>query len=349
MYYITCDLHTKRMQLCVVDDVKREQEYPLPKESILLEKEIPCEKEKVRKFLEEVDRLPSGPQPKIFILESTINWYWLVDFVGELVDEVKMVNPGKAKAIASAKIKTDKIDNRNLAWLAKNGLIPEIYIPPRALRDLRELLRFRIFLVRMRTRLKNKIHSILLKMGIRNNYSDLFGKSGIEFLKELDLRDPYRKIVNECLVMIKRLDEQIKEVEIEIFKKPVKEDVMTRIIKTLPGLGNLFSLHARLEIIDIDRFPTADNFVSYCGLAPGTFQSQDTKRKRGLLPHGNRWLKWIYIEAAHNASNHFFYKRTFHRQVYKNGKAVAKITVARRLAISTYYMLKTGEVFRGKI
>ncbi|MDQ7778967.1 MAG: IS110 family transposase [Planctomycetota bacterium] len=347
MHYIACDLHKQVCSVCVVDDVVREQEYPLPEEAIVLEEEMRSTRIALARLLNRVREIAGESEPLTVVVETNSSWYWFVDYLEPLVDEVKLVNAEKAKAIASARIKTDKLDARVLAWLARNKLIPEVYIPPKALRDTRELLRYRSYLVRTRTRLKAKIQSQLEKLGISHEFSDLFGKGGREWLGRLRAREPYKLTILGLLDVVNAADRKIEEAEKEIFNGRLKLDRETELLKTLPGFGDLFAGHARLEILDIKRFAGHKNFVRYCGLAPGTYQSAKRKRRKGLVKQANHWLKWIYVEAAHHAARHPCFEETYRRQCAKNGKAVAKLTVARRLAIATYYMLKEGEAFRG--
>ena len=133
-------------------------------------------------------------------MESTGNWAYLYECWEDLVEEVQLAHPLKTRAIASARIKTDRIDAKILADLGRADLVPQAYISPREVRDLREQLRHRAFLVSLQTKLKNRIHSALGKLGIRlPEVSDLFGKAGIAWLKSLELRDPFRSLVDQDL------------------------------------------------------------------------------------------------------------------------------------------------------
>jgi transposase len=331
----------------VVDDVVREKEYPLPEESIVWEREIVTTRAALSTMLQQLRQIVGASAPLTVLVETNSSWYWFADYLEGQVDELKLVNAGKAKAIASARIKTDKLDARVLAWLGRNRLVPEVYIPPKALRDMRELLRYRSYLVRTRTRLKSKVQSSLEKLGIDHPFSDLFGKGGREFLKRLRVRQPYKFMIEGLLELIDNLDQKVMQVEEVISSRPMKLDQEARLLKSLPGFGDLFAMHARLEIVEIERFDRPKSFIKYCGLAPGTHRSAKRKRRKGLIQQANHWLKWIYVQAAQAASHHPFYAKTYGRKVAKNGKAVAKLTIARRLAIATFHMLEEGKKFRG--
>jgi transposase len=112
--------------------------------------------------------------------------------------DVHLAHPLRTRAIAAARVKTDAIDAKTLAHLLRAGFLPEAYIAPRELRDLRELLRHRATLTRMRSAVKNRVHAILAKHGITNEHADLFGKGGREFLKTLELRDAPRRRLDKA-------------------------------------------------------------------------------------------------------------------------------------------------------
>lgn len=345
MYSIGCDLHSKRMQLCLVDDDPDHEGYPLPEPAVLLEENVEATRGALAAWMGEADRV--APGPKALAVETTSNWEWFVDAAALLVEEVHLVHAQKAKAIASARIKTDKIDARVLAWLVKNDLVPDVFIPPPEARELREVFRHRSYLIKERTAFKNRVHSLLKKRGIRNRHSDLFGVGGREFLADLELAEPHERVLADSLEVIDGLTEKIEGVDRYLDTHPQRPSEMVRRLKTTPGLGQRLSMHAALEIVDIDRFVGDRNYVSYCGLAPGTHESDGTSHRRGLLPHGNRYLKWIYTHGAGHAKRHSYFRATHRRQERKNGKMIARLTVARKMARANYHMLTKGEDFLG--
>jgi len=345
MYSIGCDLHSKRMQLCLLDDDPAHKGYPLPEEAILLEGNVPASREALAEWIGEADRI--APGPKALAVETTSNWEWFVDTAALLVEEVHLVHATRAKAIASAKIKTDKLDTRGLAWLVKNDLVPDVFIPPPKARQLRDVYRHRTYLMKRRTDFKNRVHSTLKKEGIRHGHSDLFGVGGRAFLAELGFSEPRTFVLRESLDVIDHLTEKIEEADAYVDRHSDRPGPMVRRLETTPGFGPRLSTHASLEIVDIARFPDDGDYVSYCGLAPGTHISDETEYRQGLLPHGNRYLKWIYTQAAQHAARHSYFRSTYQRQVDKNGKQIARLTVARKLAICHYHMLTKGEDFLG--
>src|SRR5215211_5903012 len=174
--WVGIDLHRSRSHLAVLDDEGSE----------LLSRRIVNDPETFLELLAEVDG-----ESKI-ALEATYGWEWLADLLQDAGFELHLAHPLRTKAIASARVKNDAVDARTLAHLLRTGLLPEAYIAPRELRELRDLLRHRVALTRMRSALKNRAGSILAKQGIQRPFSDMFGPGGLRFLESLELPESPR-------------------------------------------------------------------------------------------------------------------------------------------------------------
>jgi transposase len=280
------------------------------------------------------------------VIEATANWYYVHDLIEDLVDEVEVAHPLRTKAIASAKIKTDKIDATTLAQLLRANLIPQSYIPPPAIRELRELLRYRASLVRIRTKIKNKVHAILIKNGLDQPYSDLFGKQGRAWLEQLDLRPVYRMAMAGYLRSIDFLNEEIKPVTREIDAK-AKADSQAQILESIPGIGHYSSMLIISEIGDIQRFPSASHLVSYAGLNPSVHSSGGITRYGRISKQGSNWLRWVMVEIAGVAARHSERFKRFHKRIaFKHGHNTANIALARKILSISYYLLRKGESYK---
>jgi transposase len=180
-------------------------------------------------------------------MESSGLWYNIYECLSKRHLDVRLSNPAKTRAIASAKIKTDKLDAIKLADLLRGGYIAECYIPTRRTMDLRELVRHRAALIRMRTKLKNKIHSIMFMKGTSISYvgTHTFTKGYIEKLKELN---DYR--INGYLCIIESLNDEINTVSNKILL-PAQEDEMAKLLMTVPGIG-YYSALLILELRDLE-------------------------------------------------------------------------------------------------
>ncbi|MCK4576719.1 IS110 family transposase [candidate division WOR-3 bacterium] len=332
MLYFGCDLHKKWTTFTVMDE----------RGSILSQQNIPNTPYAIEQYVNGF----SGE--KTATVEATFSWFWFVDLMEDLTQKTILAHPGKAKDILKGRAKTDKLDSKGLADLTRVDLIPEVYIPPKEIRDIRELLRYRTGLVRLRTSLKNKTHSILHKNGILHSFSDLFSERGKQWLGELPLRSCYQYILKTYIDLIQTFNTLVTEAEQEIYTKPLKQDEEITLLRDLPGIGELFAFHIKYEIVTIERFYSDKNLVSYAGLAPATKQSADNIRYGKLIPQSNHWLKWALIEAAQHARRHYWFRPTYKRVLLRHGKNIAKIAVARKLARVIYFMLSRKEPFRGR-
>src|SRR5438876_4477938 len=245
MVYVGIDLHRSRSQIAVLD----QQGGELLSRRIANDREI---------FLELLQGLGDGVQ---VALEATYGWEWLADLLDDAGVELHLAHPLRTKAIAAARVKTDAVDARTLAHLLRTDLLPEAYIAPRELRDLRDLLRHRVALTRIRTSLKNRVSAILAKNGIARPYSDLFGVGGTQFLSELELRDSPRQRLDRHLALIADFTREIDATSREIDAR-AKEDPYVEVLCQIRGVGRYIAMLIIAEVGDITRFATARRLCS---------------------------------------------------------------------------------------
>jgi transposase len=287
-----------------------------------------------------------GDTPAKAVIEATGNWYYLHDLLEDLVDEVVVAHPLKTKAIASARVKTDKIDAATLAQLLRTDFIPRSYIPPLEVREQREILRYRASLVTMQTRAKNKIHAVLIKNGLEHPFTDLFGKKGRKWLESIELRPVYMMALRGYLRILDVLAGEIKLTKREIDTR-AKADPRAVILKTHPGIGYYSALLILAEIGDIGRFPSPAHLISYAGLNPSVHSSGGITRYGRLSKQGSAYLRWIIIEVATVAARYSQRLGNFHRHIaYKHGGNTANIALGRKILTSIYYMLKRNEEYK---
>jgi len=279
----------------------------------------------------------------VAVIESCRNWCVMHDWLEDIVDEVKLANPIKVKAIAEAKIKTDKIDANVLSDLLRANLIPESYIATREVRDQRSLLRERMFFVRLRTMTKNRITTIFDRYPeeVRQfkAQTDLFGKKGREQLERIKLRDPDRALVDRELNFIDLINTFIQEIE-EVIADNFKENKNAKFLKSIPGIGQFFAMLIDAEVGDIQRFRTEKKFASYIGLVPSTYSSGGKTSHGRIIKSGNRLLRWAFVEAVIPAivsdeSIRADYDQLRQRMNYNK----AKVAMARKLATIAYRCL----------
>jgi transposase len=268
---------------------------------------------------------------------------------GEVVEpEVKrlvLVHPQRVKAIASAKLKNDRVDSETLAHLLRCDLLPESWKADRETQARRQQVRLRTTLVRQRTRLKNQVHAVLHQQGLRSPVTDLFGKRGRQWLGEVKLPEQARESVQACLRMIDHYDEEIQKQNLQLSEQ-AKADERVQWLKTIPGIGECSAMMLLAEIGDVGRFGSKEALCSYAGLVPRVRESAGKVARSGITRQGSSALRWIMVEAAQVATRCSpAAKRYYERLLRKKHKHVARVALARKLLIAVYALLHDGVVF----
>jgi transposase len=289
-----------------------------------------------------VDFLKSFGESMEIAIEATPSWYWLYDHLEDEGFEVKLSHPLKTKAIAYAKVKTDKVDSATLAHLLRSNLLPLSYVPEKPVRLNRELLRYRASLVKIQTGVKNKIHTILAKNNVSHDYSDLFGKEGMALLHSLALPENYKIALEGYLTVLDAVREEIRAASKKV-QQLAEEDREALLLMTIPGMGYYSALLTTSEIGDVKRFRSAKQLCAYAGLVPSTHASGNTCFHGHITKQGSRWLRWILIEAAiHAVKRPGVLRRFYFRVERKKGGQIAKVATARKLLEWIYHILKDG-------
>ena len=287
-------------------------------------------------------------------VEATGNWYWIVNEIEEAGLRPALVHPRKAKLMMGMVNKSDKLDVHGLNRLQRNGMLPTVWIPPRELRDMRELTRGRIALTRQRTRLKDVIRSILTKHGLQlTGYSDVFGVKARQGMDErvTQLPSETRFVVIIYLEQLDFITRQIASLE-ERLKALLKVTPDMERLTSLPGVAVILSATIALEVGDVARFPDAEHLASYAATTPRVHSSGGKTRYGRLRSDVNRHLKWAFAEAGNSvAVNHQRWpdrhvSRIYRRVRQRRGHAVAVGAVARHLAEATFYILAKKETYR---
>ena len=278
-------------------------------------------------------------EPARVVLEASMNWYHLYDLLEALEIPVTLAHPLRTRAIAEAKVKTDKVDSTILAHLLRADLVPAAYIPPREIRELRELLRYRAALVRLQTMVKNRVHAILLKHGYQCPYTDAFGVQGRTWLATLPLRPVYQQALQGYLQVLDTLRNQIQEASCTIDQEAKATPIVKRLC-TLPGVGHYTALLVLAEIGDVSRFPDPKHLVSYAGLAPIVRGTGGRVYTGHISKQGSAWMRWILVEAAfHAVRRPGRYQEIYQRIAQRKGAKLARVVVARELLTQIYWML----------
>ena len=286
-------------------------------------------------------------KPVKAVVEATRNWVWLVRALEDQGCQVVMAHPFRTKAIASGKIKTDKIDAAVLCQLLRADLIPQAYIAKREEINNRELARSRIALVKQRTKLKNMILALLSKENLNFSGSDLFGRSGREWLQQQEkhLSPEKRLIINSYLRLIGEINQEIKQIE-GVIKEKSSGLPPVKLLLSFPGLGITTAFLLAAEIGSIERFNNAQSFASYFGLVPRLHQSGNHQYYGRITKIGNPSVRWALVQTAHRLVRMVpYWRRWRDRLAYRAGKKKATVALARRIATIIYAMLKTNQPY----
>jgi transposase len=319
--YVGMDVHRKRSQVAVVDDTGAAQGN----------RNVANDPAKLVAIL---GVLPPGT-PVAF--EAAYGWGWLVELLEELELEPHLVHPSRCKAIASARLKNDKVDAATLAQLLRADLLPEAWIAPQATRDLRALLRHRANLVRLATSLKNRVHAVLADRGISER-SSLWTAPGRAWLASLDLPPTPRAIIQDCCGLLDTLATPLTRLEGEIAAL-AKPDPRVQALMALPGIGKLTAMTLVAEIGDISRFPTARKLCAWAGLTPQVRNSDRKVRHGHITKQGSPWVRWILQEAAQTAKRHPMFVDTYSQLARRRGRNIATVAIARRLLARSFHIL----------
>ena len=298
------------------------------------------------------DTCSFGSEKKRVVFEPTANARWLKRWLLERdrLIEVVAVTPHKVRIIADTVAKTDKIDATVLAQLSKMDALPAAWLPDEAVEDLRELVRHRAALVRLRTRAKNWINGVLVRRGRLRPYGDIFGPLGRQWLKAVDLSPVMRLQVEQWLELMDLYNRKIGTIERQLYRDLARSDRWRKdveILETMPGWGKLTALTVLAELGDYRRFRRRCEVSCFAGLVPRSKRSDKSCRYGRITKRGSTTLRDILVEV----SIHAVRKLPRYGQLYPRLKAaksgnVGKVAVARQMLEDGWTMLIGQEPFR---
>lgn len=329
MHFIGVDHHKQTSTMTVLDGQGREV-----RTARLLNLRVDIEA-----FIREV-----APEGFLAVVEAGRASYGMADLLRELGGVVKMANPLQVKAIAHARIKTDKRDSRTLAQLLRADLIPEVYQREAWNREAQRVLRLRAFWMSLRVQVRNKIRALLaqqpeeIRIAIEQRSEQLFSQKGQEFLGDLRLGDRDGEILRALLRGYQTFLAFQAESD-QMVADLYRELPAAQLIDTAPGFATTFAVLVAVEIAEIRRFPRVEALHSYAGLVPSTYSS-GARTYHGPIVKGNVWLRWALIEAVYPAiRKDAGLSILYHRLARTKGPNVAKVATARRLLTILYRML----------
>lgn len=267
--------------------------------------------------------------------EASSNAFWVWDTLSPLVRKCCVGHTSKIRWIAEARIKTDKIDAGILAELIRADLFPCISIPPKRIRELRELVRGLVRMRRQSTRFRNQVHAVLGRHGVAYKRSETEGKKLGELVRSATLASPARVAAETFLAVGATVLEQAKVLQAEI-RKELKEEAgiqeQIKLLESIPGVGFFSAALMVLELWDPTRFRDGKHLASYIGFVPGTHQTGETMWHGRMTRTGNKLVRWVIVQDAWVASHtHWYFGRLYERHRKRKGSTRAIVPVARAL------------------
>jgi transposase len=328
--YTGIDLHSNNSYVVIIDE----------KDNLIFDKRLPNDLGTIVEHLH-----PYQAQIENIIVESTYNWYWLVDGLQNIGYQVKLAHVNAIICYSGLKNSNDKSDARWLAKLSLLNILPSAYIYPKEERCLREVLRRRCFLVKQQTMSILSLQALLVRYYNHKISGEKFKRLPESELKKLILDDHIYDIALSQLTVIKSIHEQILCLEKSI-RKHIKPSKASKNIRTVPGIGETLSALIIVESGDITRFKQVGNYASYCRRVKATKTSNDKSKGYANRRNGNPILAWVYMEAANYAIRYNAeIKRYYQRKLNKVHRISALNAVAHKLSRACYFILRDGVEF----
>jgi transposase len=276
------------------------------------------------------------------VIEATYGWYWAVDLLQADGHRVHLAHPS-GNDWGNRRVKNDERDARDLADLLRLGRLAEAWIAPPAVRELRELVRYRAKLVALRSGLKAQVHAVMAKEGVLPGMLDMFGPGGNVQLDALELEPAYTNRIESLRDLIERYDREVAMFE-RLIHQQLRDHTGYQAIQALTGVGRTIAAIFVAEVGDVTRFRSAAALCSWAGLTPRHRES-DTKVVRGAITKmGSRLVRWASLEAVARYHGGNWLQRDFRRIAERRGKNKARVAVARKLLTLVYYGLRDGEI-----
>ena len=300
----------------------------------------------------QMSRFPEWVQKNLkptdaLVLESTSNAWEIYDLVSPLVAKALVANPLKVGQIAGAKVKTDKLDVERLLILLIADIVPEVWVPPHHVRDLRALISHRWRIHKQIAMTKNRLHSFIHRFNLIPPAGPLFSEKNLSWWQEQEFSSMVRLQIEQDLLILEHLTAHKEAVHQELAclsnRKPWSKDVV--FLMQLPGLGVVLSMTVLSAIGEITRFENSKNLVGYAGLGAGIHSSGLKHQGKGITKAGRKELRWAMVEAAWGAVRSDSHWKDQYEQLKKRGKHsnAAIVAIARKLLVSIWHMLTKSE------
>jgi transposase len=335
-YHLGIDLHRKTSYWTLMDGERK----------VLYKKNLPTTKEGITQGVAEMGIAPALVEAAI---EPVSQWGWYGDALEQKGIKVHLVDVYKTKLIAGTKLKNDKVDALALAELLRSDFLPTAYRAPEKTRDMREFMRHRAFLVRLRARIRGRVHQILWKHGVISPWSDLFGIRAQQWLMELKLRSPYKEEREELTAMWKDISERL-AIHNRTCEESVARNVKAGLLMSIPGIGVITSLTILAEVGDFSRFPSPDKLACYAGLVSSSYSSGERTRLGHITHRGSVWLRTALVEATATVNPKWGALHDFYQRIKeKKGSKIARVALARKMLTLSWHLVTTDQFYKTSV
>ena len=332
-YHLGIDLHKKTSYWTLMDH----------EQNIIYKKNLLTSKEGIEQGMREMNVGPSLVEAAI---EPVSQWGWYGDLLARKGFAVHLVDVYKSKLIAGTKLKNDKVDSKTLADMMRSDFLPEAYRAPEETRDMREFMRHRAFLVRLRARIRNRVHQILWKQGEQCPYADLFGLKAQAWLRSLKLHSPYQEEREELMAMWEETSLRISRHDLAC-KEMSGRSPKAQLLQSIPGIGVITSLTILAEVGDFTRFSSPDKLASYAGLVSSSYSSGERTCLGHITHRGSVWLRTALVEATNTVNPRWGALYGFYQRVKeKKGSKVARVALARKMLVLSWHLVKYDQYFK---
>jgi len=277
------------------------------------------------------------------VIEATYGWYWAADLLKDHDMNVHLAHPLGINGFKNRRVKDDFRDAADLADLLRMDRLPEGWIAPPEIRELRELVRYRAKLVALRSGAKAQVHAVLAKLGVKVDVTDLFGVAGNELLDDLCLKGAFRQRVDSLRDLIDVYGGEIVFFDKEI-RTALKDHRGYRAIQAIPGVGAVIAAILVAEIGDVTRFSRPAKLCSWAGVTPRHRESDAVVHRGHITKQGPRLVRWAIVEAVVRLSGDTKQARDYRRISERRGKSIGRVAAARKLLTLVYYGLRDGHI-----
>ena len=325
--YVGIDLHRQRSVIVVLNDAGERVSWSrIDNTPVNLASELAA----------------AGPDAEV-AMEATWGWYWAADVIGECGNRLHLAHPLGIAGYANRRVKNDVADATLLADLLRMGRLPESWVAPPAVRELREEVRYRHKLSRLRSGLKSQVHQVLGKQGAIPEVKGIWWSGGQRWLDELELADAYTNRIESLRDLIELYDREIDQADARIHRR-LRDDPGYRAIQRIAGVGPVFAAVFVAEIGDVGRFVNARQLCSWAGVTPRLRESDAHTHRGHITKQGSRLVRWAAVEAVSGPACERRLASVKARIGVRRGVNIGRVAAARHLLTLVYFGMRDGEI-----